>query len=83
MTLSVGSDGYLSIVLSVAEQVGELQADTIDDGNDGERDAGCNQAVFDRRSSEFVTQELRKKTLHYFLSALDGPLRAGKLPIKT
>src|SRR5262245_48206926 len=50
--------------IELPEQVGELQADAIDDGDDGERDGGCNQSVLDRSSSRLVTKKLRQKTLH-------------------
>jgi len=42
----------------------EVGAKTIDYSNDGERNAGSNQAVFDGGSARFILQETRNKVLH-------------------
>ena len=49
------------------ELVVQLGAHAVYDRNDGERDARCNQAVFDRRRAGFVRKELQKVMLQFRL----------------
>jgi hypothetical protein len=42
----------------------EISAETINNGNDRQRNAGCNQPVFDGSSARVILQETRDKVFH-------------------
>src|SRR5262249_8022890 len=69
----------LEAVLNVAERVVQLGADALHDGNDGNRNTGGNQAVFNGRGTRLVshkTLQHRHSTSPCFLAsspAIDAP----------
>jgi len=48
----------------VGERIGELGAETLNDRDDRDRDAGSNQAVFDGRRALFIAKETLKQCAH-------------------
>ena len=72
--------------VELGEHVGEVQADAVEDGDDGKRDGGCNQAVFDRGSGRLVTAKLGKKTPAFASSraqgTAQGTVQAGETAIQ-
>ena len=56
----VGGLGLLQLGRNARERSVQLCSDAIDDGNDGDRNAGRDEAVFDSGRAVLVTEELKK-----------------------
>src|ERR1700721_2629443 len=50
----------------------QVGAEAVNDRNDRERDAGCNQAVFDRGGAGFILHESSNKGLHQVAPCIRG-----------
>ena len=55
------SNGYFSALLIETKLERQLGADAVHGGNDGNRDAGSNETVFDRGGARFILHETRKR----------------------
>ena len=54
-------DELLQRAIHVRERAAQIRAETVDGGNDCERDAGRDQTIFDRGSPRLISPERFKK----------------------
>ena len=68
-------------VIDRSELVVQIGAETVDHGDDCERNAGRYQSVLDSCSAGLVAAELQKKTLHVMLTLRVDPVPPGFPPV--
>ena len=69
------SDGIFRLFQRRADRVkvgAELRANTLHSGDNGNRDAGCDQAVFDRGGTGFILEKRQNERLHGDAPNLNG-----------
>jgi hypothetical protein len=67
LALRLASAGMIGLLQRRADRAkvgAELGADTLHGGNDGNRDPGGNQAVFDRSGTGFILEKRQNERLH-------------------
>src|SRR6266478_8859063 len=50
----------------------EVRSDAVNHGDNGQRDAGCNQTVFNRRGARFIGQKIQQVALQFCLLRVKG-----------
>jgi hypothetical protein len=68
-------------VIDRGELVVQVGAETVDHGDDGERNAGRYQSVLDSCSAGLVAAKLQNKTLHMMLTLQVNPVPPGFPPV--
>jgi hypothetical protein len=68
---------------NAAERRVEVGADRIDGDDDGNRDAGCDQTVFNRRGSGLIPQKSNEMLIQVRLLALSSPLGVATLRVRS
>src|SRR6266851_6925573 len=73
-----GGSSRLEAGCDLAEGTAQIGADRSHDGDGGDGDECGNQAIFDRRNTGFVFDQLGKKRVHRVLLALSDAHRVAR-----
>jgi hypothetical protein len=68
-------------VIDRGEPVVQIGAETVDHSDDGERNAGRDQSVFDGGSAGLIAAKLQNKTFHVMLTLRINPVPPGFPPV--